>query len=571
MTAASDDQTTTGLGRHVGPLPPSRHAPVKLPALTILCHPRLDRVGERVLLSELAAGRSAQLSRQEPAFAPPPHTLGVPLDDAHLSRRPVWLHPGGDGAIRLVAQDSRTQVMAGDELLLTERTFSAAELTDGVVLTLAHRIALLLHAVPVSPPVASTPLGMVGHSPAILSVQEEIRRVADLDVPILLRGETGTGKELVAHAIHQLGRRREQPLVAVNLGAIPPSLAAAELFGAAKGAYTGAVRDQEGYFRRARGATLFLDEIGEAPPDVQVLLLRALETGEIYPLGGQRPEHIDARIIAATDADLEGKARDGTFRLPLLHRLAGYEIRIPPLRERRDDIARLLVHFMRDEWEKLGERWPPAPGADPAALWLSPEVVVRLVRYDWPGNVRQLRNVARQLIIASRGRAEVALTPQLERVIAMAPVVAMSGEARGGALGAVSGAVPGAASGAASGAVSGAAPGAAPVTAAGAAASGPPEPRALRRPSEVGEAEMLAELEANRWDLAATARALHISRPSLYVLIERSGRVRTAGDLGADEITRCHQDLGGDLDEMAMHLRVSKSALRRRLRELGLR
>jgi two-component system nitrogen regulation response regulator GlnG len=137
--------------------------------------------------------------------------------------------------------------------------------------------------------------------------------------------------------------------------------------------------------------------------------------------------------------------------------------------------------------------------------------------------------VARQLIIASRGRSEVALTPQLERVIATSPTAAMVGEAA------------------------------------------TPELRTLRKPSEVGEEELLAVLEAHRWDLAATARALHITQPSLYMLIERSGRVRTAGDLDADEIARCHQDLGGDLDEMALHLRVSKSALRRRLRELGLR
>jgi DNA-binding NtrC family response regulator len=530
MTAERDDQTTTGLGRHVGALPPLRHPPVTLPALTILCHPKLERIGDRAVLSELDAGRPAQLSRQEPAFAPPPRAIGVALDDSHVSRRPVWLHPVEGGAIRLVAQDSRTQVMVDGELV-AERIVRADELTAGVVITLADRIALLLHAVPVSPVTADASFGLVGHSPAILNLQEEIRRVAALDIPILLRGETGTGKELVARAIHELGPRRDQPLVAVNLGAIPAALAAAELFGAARGAYTGAVRDQDGYFRRAHRATLFLDEIGEASADVQVMLLRALETGEIYPLGGQRPEQVDARIIAATDADLEGKARDGTFRLPLLHRLAGYEIRIPPLRERRDDIARLLVHFMRQECESLGEAWPPVTRS--AAPWLSPEVVVRLVRYDWPGNIRQLRNVARQMVIASRGRDEVALTPQLERVIAMAPAGTRE-QAPDASL-------------------------------------TPREPRALRRPSDVSEDEMLAVLEAHRWDLAATARALHITRPSLYMLIERSGRVRTAGDLGADEITRCHHDLGGDLDEMAVHLRVSRSALRRRLNELGLR
>src|SRR5262249_37195786 len=147
-----------------------------------------------------------------------------------------------------------------------------------------------------------------------------VQAVVDLHVPVLIRGETGTGKELVARAIHLHGPRRAKPFVSVNLGAIPRDLAAAELFGAQKGAFTGAVRDREGLFAAARGGTLFLDEVGEAPPEVQVMLLRVLETGEMTPVGGYSPVKTDVRLIAATDANLEEHIREGRFKAPLLHR-----------------------------------------------------------------------------------------------------------------------------------------------------------------------------------------------------------------------------------------------------------
>jgi two-component system nitrogen regulation response regulator GlnG len=162
-----------------------------------------------------------------------------------------------------------------------------------------------------------------------------VRLGAPLAVPVLLQGETGTGKELAARSIHDQSTRAQGPFLAVNLGALPAPLAAAELFGARKGAYTGAVQDLPGWFGRADGGTLFLDEVGEAPLEVQVMLLRALETGEIVPVGSQTPRRVDVRVVSATDADLEAAVGRGAFRAPLLHRLAGYSIRLPPLRHRR--------------------------------------------------------------------------------------------------------------------------------------------------------------------------------------------------------------------------------------------
>jgi two-component system nitrogen regulation response regulator GlnG len=357
--------------------------------------------------------------------------------------------------------------------------------------------------------------------------------VADLDVPVLLRGETGTGKDLAAQALHDASRRRSGPFVAVNLGAIPPTLVASELFGATRGAYTGSVQGQEGYFRRANGGTLLLDEIGEANPEVQVMLLRTLETGEIQTLGAQSAQRVDVRVLAATDADLEARAASGEFRAPLLHRLAGFEIWLPPLRERRDDIGRLLIHFLRRELAAIGEdhrleRFDPA-----APLWLRPELVARLAHYEWPGNVRQLRNVARQLAIGSRGLSRAEIGPAVEKLLRQTPSRTSPGVA----------------------------------AAAVAAAPGQAE---RRRPAEVGEAELVEALRACRWDLQATADQLRISRPSLYALIEASPRLHTAGDLKPEEIARAFEECGGDLDAMTERLEVSRKALGRRLREMGL-
>jgi two-component system nitrogen regulation response regulator GlnG len=172
---------------------------------------------------------------------------------------------------------------------------------------------------------------------------------------VLLRGETGTGKELAARALHDAGPRRRRGFLAVNMGAVPPTLAAAELFGAARGAFTGADQKRIGYFTRADGGTLFLDEIGETPAEVQILLLRALDNREIQPVGGGDPQPVDVRLIAATDADLEGAMAAVRFRSTLLHRLSGYEIFLPQLRDRREDFGRLFLHFLSQELEATGQ------------------------------------------------------------------------------------------------------------------------------------------------------------------------------------------------------------------------
>lgn len=509
-------------------------APARLPTLTIMAHPLMKRVGDRVFFSALPAGKEAALSRNDPDFTAPGKTLGLPLGDPFLSRGPLRLSMGDDESVQLFAAGSGTKVIADGRPVRDGRSFSSRELERGVVLELSERIVLLLHWATLDLEREEDSLGMVGASMALQRVRDDIRTVADLDVPVLVRGETGSGKELAARAIHLESARRNRSFVSVNLGAIPKDLAASELFGVLRGAFTGAVQNREGYFRAAHRGVLFLDEVGEASHEVQVLLLRVLETGELYPVGGNIPFQVDVRLIAATDGDLEGGVRSGRFKAPLLHRLSGYEIWLPPLRNRAEDIGRLFFHFARQDLAKTGELHRLSNENPFSEPWLTTRLAARLVRFHWPGNIRQLRNVVRQLIIASRGKMRLSAGPQEDRLF---------GEERsmGPSSGVKTAKVP------------------------------PPEGGIQRRkPSTLTEEELISGLRANFWDLQATADHLRISRTSVYELIQKSGRVRTAVDLSPQEIIACFEECGGDLKAMMMRLEVSQRALRRRVKELGL-
>jgi two-component system nitrogen regulation response regulator GlnG len=536
-----------------GKPPPS----LTVTGLTILGHPQVQRVGERAALLALSSGGEALLSRGEPGFSPPGETVLQPLAVPYVSRRPWLLQSMAGGGVRLFRGDSPMSlavnvagnVFGNNEPVDSEASFSAAEVERGVVLLLAGRVVLLLHRFrPVFP--GSLPrYGLVGLSDPLLDLCRQIARVADLDVPVLLRGESGTGKELVAAALHRASSRRDRPFLALNMGALPAPLAAAELFGATRGAYTGSEQARRGTFRRAHGGTLFLDEIGETPQEVQPLLLRALESGEVQPLGSEEVARVDVRVLAATDADLEQAIATGRFRAPLLHRLGGYAIRLPALRERRDDIGRLFFHFLREELTAVGEElrlFDRGPDAQP---WPPAAWIARLAAAPWPGNVRQLRNVARSLAIDSRrtgenigeGIAEAQLPAAIEELLREErPPLPVSLPAR---------------------------PAARPAAPAPASA---PARTAFRSPQDVSEEELLAALTANRWQPRETAGQLGISRPSLYFLLDTFPNVRKAMDLSREEIAEAGERCGGRLREMVAILRVSEAGIRRRLKQLGL-
>jgi formate hydrogenlyase transcriptional activator len=234
---------------------------------------------------------------------------------------------------------------------------------------------------------------IIGDSPAFQAMLDTVRHVASSDTTILLIGETGTGKELIARALHAGSPRAGRPLISVNCGGIAPGLIESELFGHERGAFTGAVQRRVGRFESADRATLFLDEVSELPFEAQVKLLRVLQEHEIERVGGSRPIQVDARLIAATNRDLERDSQAGRFRSDLFYRLNVLPIRVPPLRERRGDIPRLTRHFIAHFQRKLGK---PLTGIDADSLR-------RLVAHSWPGNVRELRNVIERACVLARG------------------------------------------------------------------------------------------------------------------------------------------------------------------------
>lgn len=224
---------------------------------------------------------------------------------------------------------------------------------------------------------------IIGRSPVLLKLLHELDIVADSELPVLLMGETGVGKELMARRIHRKSARRNAPMVHVNCAALPESLVESELFGHVKGAFSGAVVDRAGRFEAANGGVLFLDEVGELPLVVQAKLLRALQNGEIQRLGSDKPLKVDVRIIAATNRELAEQVRNGEFRADLYHRLSVYPVPIPPLRERGDDILLLAGYFLELNRSRLGFR----------SLRLSSSAEMALRTYQWPGNIRELEHV----------------------------------------------------------------------------------------------------------------------------------------------------------------------------------
>jgi DNA-binding NtrC family response regulator len=248
-------------------------------------------------------------------------------------------------------------------------------------------------APPALRPISSVPPpGLIGRTGGMLSVYKQIAHAATALAPVLIIGESGTGKELVARAIHAHGRRAARPFVPINCGALTESVLESELFGHARGAFTGAIADTKGIFEQANGGSVFLDEITETSTALQVKLLRVLQESEVRPVGANRVVKVDVRVVAASNADLEREVTAQRFRQDLYYRLSVIVIRVPALRERREDIPLLIDTFLQNACARAGRR-----------VELSPAAVTALTTYRWPGNVRELENTIERLVVFSRG------------------------------------------------------------------------------------------------------------------------------------------------------------------------
>ncbi len=338
-------------------------------------------------------------------------------------------------------------------------------------------------------PLALTPLvGLVGESGSMQAVRDAIRRVAPLDVTVVLRGESGTGKELVARAIHAASTRRAGPFVTVNCAAIPEALVDSELFGHERGAFTGATSERMGRFEEVSGGTLFLDEVGDLPLAVQASLLRVLEDGILRRVGGKKDLRVDVRVVAATHRDLERAVRRGGFRNDLYHRLNVFEIAIPPLRDRVEDLPLLAAHFFSGISATIGC----------APLRLSDEAMALLRSHPWPGNVRELRNVLERAAISARSAV---IGPG---DIQLAPLSLAIGESEDQDADSIP-----AASGSAFGSRTGASP-----------------PRGESLPEHLTQRErdiVRAALEASHWNQSEAARRLGVSESKIRKCIRQYG------------------------------------------------
>ena len=492
-------------------------------ALTIIWHPDHSRIG-----AQFIGGTSAgvvELSRFLPLFRKPGGD-GLALGHGGVSRDPVRIVRDEANGLEIHLPASRMVLELNAGQIHETHYLSAQQIENGQILGLGRTILVCLHwmhCLPKNNPVA----GLLGVGSAAIIARDQIRQVAGTDLAVLLLGETGTGKEIAARALHALSKRSSAAMITVNMAALNGSLAAADLFGADKGAYTGAQTARKGLFAEAEGATLFLDEIGNAPASVQPMLLRVLEGGQYRPLGAQKDQRSNARIIAATDQDLDSE----TFNQALLRRLETFVIHLPPVRARREDIGVLLVHFL-------------TTGAlvNNPATSLPTSFISEVACYDWPGNIRQLAHVLkRAMFVLQRGEI-----PALASLVNAVPYRSTS---------IITSSV---------------------ITAAtnveAAVAMPSPLPMAVPRKKLTGlsEAEVLEAMEENEWYIQAAAQQLGISRPSMYKLLETHSQIRRVEQIELEEIRRSLAASAGDVERCAALLKTPSEALRRHLRGLGL-
>ncbi len=392
---SADDSTLT-----VGPLDTLTGQAVlpQVPALTVVWHPHLDRIGQIAPLTGLLERDVVHISRSAPPFVSPGGHAGEPLAHRFISKSPVL-------EIRAVRGGFELRRLRQDEVEIDGQPLAAVcvvagpDLARGIILTLARRVTLCLHTVHV--PVNRSPsLGLLGTSDAIEDVRRSIARVAPQDSPVLLHGESGSGKELAAHALHREGPRAKGPFVAINMAELDRARAAADLFGHKRGSFTGATTDNPGHFRAASGGTIFLDEIGYTPKDVQPMLLRVIDDRRVQPVGSSEGVTVDARVIAATDAKLEEAVAEGRFERPLYNRLRNaHVINLPPLRSRREDVGVLLLSLIKREVPDLSTLQrvqDPDPKSRP---WISARDIAAVARAPLPANVRSLLGLARRLAL----------------------------------------------------------------------------------------------------------------------------------------------------------------------------
>lgn len=493
--------------------------------LTIAWHPDPTRIGEQ-FIGTTAAGM-IELNRFMPLFR---HVNSDPLPIGHggVSRDPLRIVRDDDDGISICPPTSRMVVEVNGEEIQEARYLTAEQIAAGVILTLGRAVFICIHwmqCLPKNNPVD----GFIGVGSSAIFTRDLIRLASTNDNTVLLLGETGTGKEVAAQAVHNLSKRASSKMVSVNMAALNESLAAADLFGASKGAYTGAQNSRDGYFSEAQNSTLFLDEIGNTPATVQPMLLRVLENGEYRPLGATRDARSTARLITATDQDLYHT----NFNHALVRRLESFIIRIPPLRARREDIGLLICHLAkRSDFAQVNLALIP------------PGLISDLLNFEWPGNIRQLSNVIKRTLLSLQMGEYPHLTKMVE-----APIVHVtkSAELRKASPNVPASAVP--------------PPTTNPIT---------PVNTERKKLRDLTEQDVIDAMNRHDWTIQYAADELGVSRPSMYKLIEANSQIRRIEQIPTEEIRQQLIASDNQVELCAAQLKTPSEALRRHLKGLGL-
>lgn len=496
-------------------------------AITIAWHPDCSRIGEQ-FIGTTEEG-VVELSRFIPLFR---KTQGesLPIGHGGVSREPMRIVRDTSDGVTVCPPKSRMVVELNGQMISDPVCLSAEQIETGAILALGRAVYLCIHWMRCLPK-DNTIDGFIGVGSSAIMARDLIRLAAASDASVLLLGETGTGKEVAARGIHQLSKRAASRMVSVNMAALNESLAAADLFGATKGAYTGAQNARSGFFAEAEGSSLFLDEIGNTPVSIQPMLLRVLETGEYRPLGATRDSKSSARLITATDQDLY----HSSFNHALVRRLESFIIRIPPLRARREDIGLLMMHIFKQQ-----ENATIDPSHLPASF------VDAVLNYDWPGNIRQLGNVLKRAILALQmGElpvlANMIESPRLQSVENASQLRKIQTPQTIEEVLAAAGKIPG-------------------------ANTTPVERKKLR---DLSEDDVVSAMEKHAWTIQYAAEDLGISRPSMYKLIEANKQIRRVEQIPAEELRSQFDNAAGEVEKCASLLKTPSEALRRHLKGLG--
>jgi two-component system nitrogen regulation response regulator GlnG len=491
--------------------------------LTIVLHPNITRIGEVAKPFDIGSTGTRELSRFKPEFCKPGEK-SVDLNVAAVSRKPLLMKASAEGAVTLANPQAVSSVVVDGEPLQQSIEITADRVKRGVVIELGKYVALLLHRVNKRDEDASSDnLGILGENRSIQRLRKDILDIANIDDTVLITGETGAGKDLVARAIHANSKRAGKPYLCINMGAIQSGMENAELFGIGKRIAT-EVDERKGYFASADGGTLFLDEIGTTKPEIQASLLRAIENKEIQRVG-HGPLKVDVRLIAATDSDLTVAIEQGRFLKALFHRLSRFRLQIPPLRERPDDIARLFIQFFHDELRKQGDAQKLFRGAKEPG-WLPAGLMSMLLRYAWRGNVRELQNVAGALALKNHNKEFFHLEPDIVQLL-RSDIVSTDFASE-------------------------------------------PETKSFRPSYPPTDDEVIQAMDENDFNATKASESLHISRDYLLKRISRIPDLRRPKEITDQEIIDSYKQYNGDFVAMAKTLRISLRGLKIQITNRGL-